>query len=45
VLIIGTIRDNLLFGKHDATEEEIWAALKMANAHFVQDELPEKLET
>jgi len=45
VLIIGTIRDNLLFGKHDATEDEIWKALKKANADFVRDELPEKLDT
>lgn len=45
VLIIGTIRDNLLFGKHDATEDEIWKALKKANANFVMDELPEKLDT
>jgi ABC-type multidrug transport system fused ATPase/permease subunit len=41
VLIIGTIRDNLLYGKNDATEAEIWSALKMASADFVKNELPD----
>lgn len=29
----GTVRENLLFGKQDATEEEMIAAAKAANAH------------
>jgi ABC-type multidrug transport system fused ATPase/permease subunit len=37
VLILGTIRDNLLFGNKDATEEELHYALKQANATFVYD--------
>lgn len=31
-LMSGTIRSNLLFGKPDATEEEIWEALRIAQA-------------
>lgn len=31
-LFKGTIRSNMLWGKEDATEEEIWAALKTAQA-------------
>ncbi|MFC4812318.1 ABC transporter ATP-binding protein [Paenibacillus sp. GCM10023250] len=33
VLFIGTIRENLLWGKEDATEEEMVRAAKMAQAH------------
>lgn len=36
-MIIGTIRENLLFGNRDATDEEINAALVKANAQFVFD--------
>ena len=35
VLIVGTIRDNLLYGNKDATEEDIKRAIDLANAHFV----------
>lgn len=35
VLIIGTIRDNLQFGNRDATEEDMKAAIKEANAGFI----------
>ena len=34
-MIIGTIRDNLMFGNKDATEEELHDALRQANADFV----------
>ncbi len=37
VLILGTIRDNLLFGNKDATPEMIEDSLKKANATFVHD--------
>jgi ABC-type multidrug transport system fused ATPase/permease subunit len=37
VLIIGTIRDNLLLGNKDATDDDIFNALKQANATFVYD--------
>ncbi|MCR5215460.1 MAG: ABC transporter ATP-binding protein/permease [Lachnospiraceae bacterium] len=37
VLFRGTIRDNLLWGKKDATEEELWEALDVAQARdFVE---------
>lgn len=36
-LILGTIRDNLLFGNKDATQSDCIKALKQANAEFVQD--------
>ncbi|MEI6578501.1 MAG: ABC transporter ATP-binding protein [Eubacteriales bacterium] len=39
-LFSGTIADNLLFGKHNATEEEMWAALETAQA----DKFVKKLE-
>ena len=32
VLFKGTIRDNMKWGKEDATEEEIWKALETAQA-------------
>lgn len=34
-MILGTIRDNLLYGDKDATEEEMKDALLKANAQFV----------
>lgn len=37
VLILGTIKDNLLFGNKDATDSEIEYALKQANATFIYD--------
>lgn len=43
-LFSGTIRDNLLFGNPEATNDEMHRALHLAMADFVQD-LPEGLET
>ena len=44
VLFKGTIRSNMLWGKADASDEEIWAALKTAQAaEFVRD-LPDGLD-
>ncbi len=37
VLILGTIRDNLMFGNKDASDEDIRRALKLANATFVYE--------
>lgn len=45
VLFSGTIRDNIKWGKQDATEEEIIAAAKAAQAHDFIMELPEKYDT
>ena len=44
VLVMGSIKDNLLLGNRDATEKEMVAALKQANATFILD-LPDKLDT
>lgn len=44
MLIIGTIRDNLLFGNKDATQDDIDYALKQANATFIY-EMENKLDT
>jgi len=44
VLVMGSIKDNLLLGNRDATDKEMVAALKQANATFILD-LPEKLDT
>lgn len=38
VMIMGTIRDNLLFGNCDASEKDMEEALKQANATFVFDQ-------
>ena len=40
----GTVAQNLRYGKADATDEELWAALEIAQARDFIDELPEKLE-
>ncbi len=38
-LFTGTIRDNMKFGKDDATDDEIWAALEIAQStDFVKEE-------
>lgn len=35
----GTVRDNLLMGKHDATDTELWSALEKANlSEFLKSE-------
>jgi ABC-type multidrug transport system fused ATPase/permease subunit len=34
-LIIGTIRENLLYGNKDATDQDIKEAINMANANFI----------
>jgi ATP-binding cassette, subfamily B, bacterial len=43
-LFNGTIRENLLFGKPDANEEEIWEALRAANAEEFVSRLPAGLD-
>ncbi|WP_225446141.1 ABC transporter ATP-binding protein [Paenibacillus rhizovicinus] len=45
VLFTGTIRENLLWGKEDATEEELLLAAKMAQAHEFIETCPEGYET
>ncbi|MEL7975212.1 ABC transporter ATP-binding protein [Isoptericola sp. F-RaC21] len=43
-LFSGTIADNLRYGKADATEDEMWAALEIAQARDFVEALPEGLE-
>ncbi len=44
-LFSGTIKDNIRYGKLDATDEEIIAAAKLSNAHYFIEKLPEGYET
>ncbi len=44
-LFSGTVRDNLLMGKSDATEEEIWAAIRTVSAEDVIAHLENGLDT
>jgi ATP-binding cassette subfamily B protein len=44
-LFHGTARENVLFGRPDATEEEMIAAAKIANAHEFISELPDGYDT
>jgi ABC-type multidrug transport system fused ATPase/permease subunit len=41
VLLRGTIRDNIAFGRPDATDEEIIEAAKLANAHEFITRMPD----
>jgi len=45
ILFGGTIRENILYGKEDATEEEIIQAAKQANCWEYIETFPEGLET
>jgi ABC-type multidrug transport system fused ATPase/permease subunit len=45
ILFGGTIRENIAYGKPDATDEEIKAAAKNANAHEFVSKFPEQYET
>ncbi|MEN2488886.1 ABC transporter transmembrane domain-containing protein [Flavobacterium sp. B11] len=45
ILFGGTIRENIAYGKPDATDEEIMQAAKQANAFNFVDGFPEKFET
>jgi ATP-binding cassette subfamily B protein len=44
-LFTGTVRDNIRYGKLDATDEEIVAAAKRANAHGFISMLPDGYDT
>ena len=44
-LFYGTVRENLLFGRPDASEAEIEAAAMAANAHEFISELPNGYDT
>lgn len=44
-LFSGTIAENLRFGKSEATEEELWHALEIAQAKKFVESLPDKLNS
>ena len=44
-LFTGTVRDNIAYGRLDATDEEIVAAAKLANAHSFITRLPDGYNT
>ncbi len=44
-LFTGTVADNIRYGKLDATDEEVFAAAKLANAHQFIKHLPNGYET
>ena len=43
-LFRGTVADNLRYGKPDATEDEMWAALEIAQAREFVEAMPDGLE-
>ena len=43
-LFSGTVASNLRYGRPDATEEELWAALETAQARTFVEEMPDGLE-
>jgi ATP-binding cassette, subfamily B, multidrug efflux pump len=43
-LFTGTVRSNLLHGKPDASDDELWRALEIAQARDFVDRMPEGLE-
>lgn len=43
-LFSGTVRSNLRYGRPDATDEEIWAALDIAQARDFVTKMPEQLD-
>ena len=45
ILFNSTVKENVLYGKLDATEEEVWKAIKLANAETFVKELPEGIYT
>lgn len=45
VLFARSIRENIKYGKADATDEEMYAAAKMANAHRFISDFPDGYDT
>lgn len=45
VIFAASARDNLRYGRWDATDDQIWAAARAANAEDFLQALPEKLDT
>lgn len=44
-LFSGTVRENLRYGKPDATDEEIWEALKLVSADQVVEKMDKQLDS
>jgi ATP-binding cassette subfamily B protein len=44
-LFNGTVRENLVIGKRDASDEQLWEALRSANAEAFVKRLPDLLDT
>jgi ATP-binding cassette subfamily B protein/subfamily B ATP-binding cassette protein MsbA len=44
-LFDGSVRDNIAYGRHDATEAEVEDAARRANAHEFIDKLPDRYDT
>lgn len=44
-LFTGTIRENILYGNPDASEEQLNEAIRYANAHLFIEQFPEGLDT
>ncbi len=44
-LFTGTVMENIRYGKLDATDEEVYAAAKLANAHDFIERLPDGYQT
>lgn len=43
-LFNGSVRDNLIIGRRDATDDDLWAALRSANADDFVNRLPDRLD-
>lgn len=43
-LFSGTVRDNLRYGKPDATDEEIWESLRLVSADYVVEKMENGLD-
>jgi ATP-binding cassette, subfamily B, bacterial len=44
-LFDGSVRDNIAYGRHDATDEDVEDAARRANAHEFIDKLPDRYDT